>query len=132
MYFFTFLSQPKAGNDSYGQYGGAYVNCWLNSEKHEEAEEIARQCIDRFGWTVEAGHHFYMANADLSGGVLLPHSRYCNLSIPSVKSAVSESRLEMSTAWPFLRTADTLSPGAATKRCAYGVCQSGRQGDKVL
>lgn len=54
MYFFTFLSQPKPGNDSYSQYGGAYVNCWINSEKQEEAEEIARQCIDGFGWTVEA------------------------------------------------------------------------------
>jgi hypothetical protein len=105
MYFFTFLSQPKPGNDSYGQYGGAYVNCWINREKHEEAEEIARQGIDSFGWTVGAGPHFYMANADLSGGVLLPLSRYCNLSISSVKSAVSESRREMSTSgffsiWP--------------------------------
>lgn len=54
MYFFLFRAQPKPGNESYGKYGGAYVNCWVDNDNHEEAEKIARQYIEDCGWTVEA------------------------------------------------------------------------------
>jgi hypothetical protein len=53
MYFFVFLSSPKPGSEADDQYGGAYISCWINSNKHAEAEAIARQQIEKFGWNVE-------------------------------------------------------------------------------
>jgi hypothetical protein len=41
------------------QYGGAYINCWINVDKHPEAESFARKIIDEEGWIVEGVEESY-------------------------------------------------------------------------
>jgi len=53
VYFLRFAALPKEGSDDYGESGGAYVNCWINTEDEEEAERFARQFLSESGWTIE-------------------------------------------------------------------------------
>lgn len=54
MFFFTFVARPKQDNPRRYEYGGAFVNCWVNRIDQGEAETIARTNIDHHGWQVEA------------------------------------------------------------------------------
>jgi hypothetical protein len=54
MFFFTFVATPKQDNPRRYEYGGAFVNCWVNLADGTEAERIARTTIDRCGWRIEA------------------------------------------------------------------------------
>lgn len=54
MFFFTFLAAPTPDAKEYPDTGGAYVDCWIQSNERSEAEERARGLIRDYGWSVEA------------------------------------------------------------------------------
>ena len=54
MFFLTFLAVPTPDAKEYHDAGGAYVNCWIRSGDHREAEEKARTLIQDYGWSVES------------------------------------------------------------------------------
>jgi hypothetical protein len=54
MYFFTFLAVPTPNAKEFMDSGGAYVNCWIQSDDRHEAERRASALIDEYGWSVEA------------------------------------------------------------------------------
>jgi hypothetical protein len=54
MFFFTFLAVPTPDAKEYLDAGGAYVNCWIQSNDRHAAESRARKLIEEYGWSVEA------------------------------------------------------------------------------
>jgi hypothetical protein len=54
MHFFTFLAVPTPEAQEYQDAGGAYVNCWIQGDRREDAERRAADLIDEYGWSVEA------------------------------------------------------------------------------
>jgi hypothetical protein len=54
MFLFTFLAVPTPDAKEFEEAGGAYVNCWIQSDDREAAEERATELIEEYGWAVEA------------------------------------------------------------------------------
>lgn len=54
MHFFTFLAVPTPDAKEFHEAGGAYVNCWIQEEDRERAQESATDLIQEYGWTVES------------------------------------------------------------------------------
>lgn len=54
MFFFTFLAVPTPDAKEFLDSGGAYVNCWIQSDDRQEAEQRASDLIHEYGWAVEA------------------------------------------------------------------------------
>lgn len=54
MYFFTFLAVPTPDAKEFHEAGGAYVNCWIQDDDRESAQESATHLIQDYGWTVES------------------------------------------------------------------------------
>jgi hypothetical protein len=54
MFFFTFLAVPTPDAKEFLDTGGAYVNCWIQGEDRQEAEQRASDLIHEYGWSVEA------------------------------------------------------------------------------
>jgi hypothetical protein len=54
MYLFTFLAVPTPDAKEFHEAGGAYVNCWIQSDDRHRAEERATELIEEYGWAVEA------------------------------------------------------------------------------
>jgi hypothetical protein len=53
IYFFTFLATPTPEAKEQ-EAGGAFVNCWIQSDDPDEAEERATDLIYDYGWTVDS------------------------------------------------------------------------------
>jgi hypothetical protein len=54
MFFFTFLAVPTPDAKEFLDSGGAYVNCWIQGEDRQDAEQRASDLIHEYGWSVEA------------------------------------------------------------------------------
>jgi hypothetical protein len=60
MYLFTFMAVPTPDAKEFHEAGGAYVNCWIQSDDRgdrgdrDAAEERAKELIEEYGWAVEA------------------------------------------------------------------------------
>ncbi|AQA18791.1 hypothetical protein BST95_11625 [Halioglobus japonicus] len=52
MIYLQFEVEPKYDSDENAQYGGAYVNCWINQAMPKSAEEQARLDIESHGWAI--------------------------------------------------------------------------------
>ncbi len=53
MWYFQFHVTPKPETTEYGIYGGAFVNCWINSSDKIKAETVARAKITQQLWNIE-------------------------------------------------------------------------------
>lgn len=53
IYFFTFLAVPTPEAQETDK-GGAYVNCWIQGDDPDVAEERATDLIFEYGWAVES------------------------------------------------------------------------------
>ena len=53
MHFFTFLAVPTPDAKEFQDAGGAYVNCWIQGNDRDSAEESATDLIHEYGWVVE-------------------------------------------------------------------------------
>ncbi len=51
MYFFSFHSIPIKPEDKL-EFGGAYVNCWIQDSSIHDAEERARTAIEENEWSI--------------------------------------------------------------------------------
>ena len=54
MFFFTFLAVPTPDAKEFMDSGGAYVNCWIQGDDRQEAEQRASDLIHEYKWSVEA------------------------------------------------------------------------------
>lgn len=54
MFFFTYLAVPTPDAKEFHDAGGAYVNCWIQSQDRHDAEQRSRDLIQEYGWSVEA------------------------------------------------------------------------------
>ena len=53
IYFFTFLAVPTPEAKE-ADKGGACVNCWIQNDDQDAAEERASDLIFEYGWAVES------------------------------------------------------------------------------
>lgn len=51
MWFFNIEATPKPDTEQAGKLGGAYINCWINSQLQDGAELLAKFYIEEAGWT---------------------------------------------------------------------------------
>lgn len=51
MYFLTFHGQPNP-NTRESEIGGAYINCWIEANTEDQADQIARTKISEASWTI--------------------------------------------------------------------------------
>ena len=54
IYNFTFLAVPTQEAKEIATAGGAYVECWIQSDDRDQAEERATDLIYDYGWAVES------------------------------------------------------------------------------
>ena len=52
MYFLTYHGQSKSESQENKDIGGAYINCWIESDDIHEADNIARQEIEQMSWNI--------------------------------------------------------------------------------
>jgi hypothetical protein len=63
IYFFTFLAAPTPEAKEH-ESGGAFVNCWIQSDDPDEAEERATDLIYGYGWSVQSLEGEALVTAD--------------------------------------------------------------------
>lgn len=53
MFFIAASVTPKPDNPHHGEFGGAFVNLWINFTLQDGAEQLARYYLDAEGWIIE-------------------------------------------------------------------------------
>ena len=51
MFFITYHAEPNTGIQN-SEIGGAYINCWIEAESIDQAEQMARTKIEEENWTI--------------------------------------------------------------------------------
>jgi len=69
MWYFLIKTVPR-GDDA-KQFGGAYVNCWINFQREDGAQQLALFYLEKEGWRIEGveetksvGRETYEENSD--------------------------------------------------------------------
>jgi|SRR6185503_8493436 len=52
MWYFLIKTVPR--EDDAKEIGGAYVNCWINFQLEDGAQQLARFYLEKDGWRIEA------------------------------------------------------------------------------
>jgi hypothetical protein len=64
MTYVRFEAVPSGENPELGQVGGAFVNCWVNTNDLVEAEETARRWVLAEGWLVSTVEECRLVDAE--------------------------------------------------------------------
>jgi hypothetical protein len=64
MTYVRFEAVPSRENPESGQVGGAFVNCWVNTNDLTEAQDTARRWALAEGWVVSTVEECRLVDAD--------------------------------------------------------------------
>lgn len=64
MQYYSFLARPKPETAAAQEYGGAYVNCWINRDDPDVAESEARAYIEDGDWSIQAKEEDFVVRTD--------------------------------------------------------------------
>ncbi|MBO4492800.1 MAG: hypothetical protein J5724_00285 [Ruminococcus sp.] len=64
IYYLLIEARPCSNNNESKEFGGAYVNCWVNAKNQQSAINAAKQYIDSEGWETINIEEVYLSSRD--------------------------------------------------------------------
>ena len=64
MYFLTYHSEPRKDADEIEDIGGAYINCYILADNIVQADNIARDEINKMKWNILERDDAYEIDSD--------------------------------------------------------------------
>ncbi len=62
IYYLLIEARPCINNDESKEFGGAYVNCWVNAKNQQSAIKTAEHYIDSEGWETVNVEEVYLSD----------------------------------------------------------------------
>lgn len=50
LFLIMFVATPRKDHEKFGDFGGAYASCWVNTDTLKEAEILALETIEKEKW----------------------------------------------------------------------------------